>query len=280
MKHHILIPTDFSDNAWSAALYAINLYKNQSCTFYFMHAWSYINSGARTYVSPKEIDSLIEISKEKLIEVKRRAETEFNNENHEFKSIFTTDPLTDALRSAIKKHRIDLLVMGTKGATGAQEFLLGSNAVTVINHVKSCPVLLIPKNYEYETPSHIGFPTDFNRTYGRELMAIKKLIDLHNSDVNILHINGMDKLSETQRTNFNILKEYLRNIPHTFYWKSDYSKKEQAIKDFIEENKINILTMINYEHSFLEDFIKEPVVKKLGYHSAIPFLVVPQSNSV
>lgn len=278
MKHHILIPTDFSENAWSAALYAINLYGNQTCTFYFIHAWTFINTGSRTYVSPKNIDSLIEMAKEKLMEVKHRAETEFKNEKHEFKSIFTTDSLTDALRSAIKEHRIDIVVMGTKGATGAQEFLLGSNAVTVINHVKSCPVLLIPKNYEYETPTQIGFPTGFFKTYGRELMAIKKLVDLHKSDVNILHINGMDKLSETQRTNFNILKEYLRTIPHTFYWKSDYAKKEQAIKDFIEENKINILAMVYYEHSFLEDFIKEPVVKKMGYHSVIPFLVVPYTK--
>ena len=276
MRHQILIPTDFSENAWSAALYAVKLYGNEPCTFYFLHAWTFVNTGSRTYISPSYIDKLQDTAKGQLTALKERAISESTNSAHEFKTIFTTDSLIDSLIFAIGKQKIDLLVMGTKGATGAKEFLLGSNSVSVINKVKLCPVMLVPDHYEFVIPSSIGFPTDFNRLYGEELLAIKKLATLHNSAINILNINGLDKLSEAQRNNFDILREYLKDDPHTFYWKSDYNKKEHAIKDFIVENTINILTMINYEHNFIENLTKEPVINKMGYHSEIPFMVIPR----
>ena len=276
MRYHILIPTDFSENAWSAALYALKLYANKPCTFYFLHAWTFVNTGSRTYISPTYIDKLQDTAKESLAGLKELAKAESKNTEHEFKTIFTTDSLIDSIIFAIGKQKIDLLAMGTKGATGAKEFLLGSNSVSVINKVKICPVILVPDSYEFETPERIAFPTDFNRLYGEELLAITKLAALHNSELKILNINGMDKLSDTQRNNFDILRDYLKDKSHTFFWKSDYSKKEQAIKDFIKEEKINILTMINYEHSFIEGLVKEPVISKLGYHSEIPFMIIPR----
>ena len=276
MRHHILLPTDFSENAWSAALYAFNLYAKKPCTFYFLHAWTFVNTGSRTYITPDYIDKLMDTSKAQLATLKERARSESKNSEHEFKTIFTTDSLVDSLIFAIGKQKIDLLVMGTKGATGAKEFFLGSNSVSVINKVKLCPVMLVPHNYEFQVPDQIAFPTDFNRLYGEELLAIKNVAALHQSSINILHINGMDKLTDAQRNNFDILKEYLKDHKHSFNWKSDYAKKEQAIKDFVEENKINILTMINYEHSFIEKFTKEPVINKMGFHSEIPFMVIPR----
>lgn len=276
MRHHILIPTDFSENAWSAALYALKLYANKPCTFYFLHAWTFVNTGSRTYISPSYIDKLQDTSKAELSALKDRAMSESTNSEHAMKTIFTTDSLIDSLIFAIGKQRIDLLVMGTKGATGAKEFLLGSNSVSVINKIKLCPVMLVPDNYEFETPGQIAFPTDFNRLYGEELLAIKKLAALHDSTINILHINGMDKLTDAQRNNFDILQEYLKDDKHTFYWKADYAKKEQAIMDFIKENNINILTMINYNQSFIERLTKEPVINKLGFHTEIPFVIIPR----
>lgn len=277
MRHHILIPTDFSDNARSAAEYAIRLYRDKPCTFYFLHVWTYTNTGGRTYISSNYIDVLKNNAEKQLAEVKEQAEDDIIGRDHLFESIFTTDPFIDSITDAIKTKNINLLVMGTKGATGAQEFLFGSNAVTVISRVKLCPILLIPKGYEFKTPKTIGYPTDFIRPYGPELVPIRDLVSLHDSTINILHINNKDGLSETQRNNFNILQDYLKDISHTFYWKSDYTRKELAIKDFIDENAIDILTMIHYKHGFIEDLIKEPVIKKLGYHSDIPFMVIPHS---
>ena len=277
MRHHILIPTDFSENAWSAAQYALKLYAKKPCTFYFLHAWTF-TSGSRTYVSPSYIDTIQEKAKEQLTEVKERAIKNSTNSDHKFETLFRLDPLLDAIKSVIEEHSIDQIVMGTKGATGAKEFLFGSNTVSVIDKVRLCPLLLIPSNFEYVAPNKIGFPTDFNREYGDELQPIKNLAALYNSSIKVLHINSTDELTEKQNVNMDFLKTNLRDYQHSFNWVPEKGKKEDAIESFIEENNINILTMINYEHGIIEDFIKEPVIKRIGYHSDIPFFVIPHKN--
>ena len=39
MRKNILIPTDFSENAWNALSYALNLFKDEKCTFYLLNAY-------------------------------------------------------------------------------------------------------------------------------------------------------------------------------------------------------------------------------------------------
>lgn len=278
MRHHILIPTDFSDNAWSAAQYAINLYGHEPCTFYFSYAWTFLNSGARTHISQSYIDPLIEQSKEQLAAVKERAVKESKNQDHKFETIYTVGSLEDCIEVSIKKHNIDLVVMGTKGATGAKKYILGSNTVSVINKVRLCPILLVPNNCTYVKPDQIAFPSDFSRFFGEDLLPITQLADMTKATINVLHNKGKDGLTEIQNTNFEMLKAHLKDYPHTFNWLPSHRTKADVIADFIKENNVKILTMINYEHSFIENIIKEPIIKKLGFKSKIPFLVIPRKD--
>lgn len=276
MRHQILVPTDFSDNAWSAALYALKLYAHKPCTFYFSHAWTFLNSGSRTHISPSYIEPLIENAKLKLEALVEKAQLESSNSAHKFETIFSYGSLMDSIEFANKKHHIDLVVMGTKGATGAKKIFLGSNAVTVINRVRRAPLLLVPKKSKFETPKKILFPTAFNRFFGGEIKRVKQLAELHESSIDILHINKKDTLTDIQNSNLESLKSELENFEFNFNWMPDYNSKALAITDFIKDNDINILAMINYEHSFIENLVKEPIIKKLGFHSKIPFMVIPR----
>lgn len=276
MRQHILVPTDFSENAWSAALYALKLYANTPCTFYFSHAWEFLNTGTRTHVSDDYLEPFIEKAKTQLKEVQHRAEQESTNTEHQFDSIFSFGSLMESIELANKKHNIDLVVMGTKGATGAKKILLGSNAVTVINKVRRAPLLLVPANCKYKTPKKILFPSAFNRFFGAEVNRVKQLAELHNSSIDILHINAKETLSDIQTSNLDSLSAELKGFDFNFNWMTDYKKKANAIKDFIKANDINILIMINYEHSFIENIVKEPIIKKLGFGAKIPFMIIPR----
>jgi nucleotide-binding universal stress UspA family protein len=186
--------------------------------------------------------------------------------------------MLDAIETAIKKHNIDLVVMGTKGATKAKGVFFGSNTIHIIKKMKLCPILIVPDEFDFIEPKQIAFPTDFNRFYGDELLPLKQLSELFNSKIRIIHISAEDNLTESQDYNLAMLKANLEDYPHTFHWMSDYGKIEQAIKDFIEELDINMLTMIHYEHSFIESIIKEPIIKKIGFQPTVPFLVIPCLN--
>jgi len=199
------------------------------------------------------------------------------NEKHNFEIILSSENIVDAINSTIKTHSIDMVVMGTKGASKAKEIFFGSNTVKVLKRVKSSAVLVVPDEFNFIAPTQIAFPTDYNRLHdNKELDAIKKLARVFNSKIRILHIGVEKKLSDIQEHNIKMLDENLANFEHSFHWMPDYDKKASVIQDFIDELNINILAMVNHRHSFIEKIISEPVIKTIGFHSKVPFLVIPE----
>lgn len=277
MKKNILLPTDFSDNAWSAAIYTLKLYAEDVCTFYFLHT-SKINVSVMSNLSNKLLDIMAKNDMKELTDLKEMAETVNANANHNFEIILSTKDLKDAIESAVKKFNVDLVVMGTKGATKAKELILGSNTVEIIKNMTLCPIMAIPDEFDFVEPKQIAFPTDFNRFYGEELVSLKRLADLYNSKIRIVHISNEDNLTTSQDYNLAMLKAYLEDYPHTFHWMPDYAKKSKEINDFIEELQVDILVMVNYKHGFIEQLIKEPVIKKIGFQPKVPFMVIPCLN--
>jgi nucleotide-binding universal stress UspA family protein len=274
MKTHILLPTDFSDNAWSAVVYALHLYKDTECKFYFLHSTKMTTSTMSNF-SNKLLKVMSDNALKELNDLKSMAENSNANANHEFEIILSAQDLQTAIEFSIHNRSIDIIVMGTKGSSGAKGFLLGSHTQSIIKKIKTCPILIVPDEFDFVEPTQIALPTDFNHLYGEEILAIKRLAELYNSKIRILHINEEDKLSHKQEYNLEILKTYLKNYKCSFHWMPDYAKKTQEINDFIEELNVNILVIINYKHSILEKIIKEPVIKKIGSKPIVPVLVIP-----
>lgn len=274
-KVNILLPTDFSDNAWSAIVYALKLYEEVECTFYFLHSTK-LKASAMAIISNKLLRVMNESAMKELLELKEMAEVSNANANHDFDVILSSEDLKEAIETAVKKHHINLVIMGTKGATRAKEIFFGSNSVNIINKMRLCPVLVVPEEYDFVVPKQIAFPTDFNRLYNHiELNPLKNLAYLFNSKIRIVHINKEDQLNDVQEYNMVSLKNWLEEFELSFHWMPDYNKKAKEINDFIEELQIDMLVMVNYKHSFIENIINEPVISKIAFHPIIPFLSIP-----
>ena len=276
-KLNILIPTDFSENAANALNYALKLYANQECTFYILHS-TYVDEAltrafGAAYTDDKQ-NKVVESTLMTLIEQTKLANA---NAKHDFIPLRSEKELKTAVKKAVKKNAIDMVVMGTKGTTGAVEYVMGSNTIKVIRKIGDCPVLILPNGLAYVQPKQIAFPTDFNRNYEvKELQALKDLADLDNSKIRIVHVKVNNDLSEKQETNMNILKNYLEDYGHSFDWLPDTNTKSKAIAAFIEDQKIDMIAMVNYKHGMLEYILKEPIIKKLAFHPTIPILVIPK----
>lgn len=276
MKKFILIPTDFSDNAWRAVIYALKLYAKEECTFYFLNSFYFSSSQSRTFITSHFIESLKDNSIRDLKELKAKAEKENTNPSHTFKIISSGDELLYAIANSIKKYAIDMVVMGTKGATGVDKFFFGSNTVKTIQNIKGCAVLAVPSNKGFNVPKQIAFPTDFNRSYDAKMLKpLQDFAAVHNAHIKVLHINVEERLSDEQNKNMTTLKAYLKKNKHSFNWMPAYNKKSAVINDFIEDLNIDILAMFNYRHSIIENITKEPIIKNIGYQPTIPFLIIP-----
>ncbi len=63
------------------------------------------------------------------------------------------------------KEGVDLIVMGTKGATGAERLFMGSNTVRMITHISNRPVLAVPRAYDFQHLQRALLPTGFEHYY-------------------------------------------------------------------------------------------------------------------
>lgn len=279
----ILIPTDFSVNAYNAISYALKLYKDEEATFYLMNTYTpAVYQSEYLLFSPGQIglgDIYQENSEKKLNEVKDCVMEEFNNPKHTFMIHSAFNTLVYEIVETTKNENIDVIVMGTQGATGAKEILLGTNTVHVIKNAL-CPVLVVPPGYTFEAPKEILFPTDYDVDFMQTgLQVLTDLAKFHGSKIDILHVSLGNELTTKQLENKSKLGESLANIPHRFH---DVRDQEiiTAINDFQTDQKINLLIMIRNKHTFLERLFIEPIIKKIGFHVTIPFLVLPHNSKV
>ncbi|MFT4832038.1 MAG: nucleotide-binding universal stress UspA family protein [Psychroserpens sp.] len=277
----ILIPTDFSANAYNAISYALKLYKNEEATFYLMNTYTpAVYQSEYLLFSPGQIglgDIYQENSEKKLNEVKDCIIEEFNNPKHTFMIHSAFNTLVYEVVETTKNENIDVVVMGTQGATGAKEILLGTNTVHVIKNA-ICPVLVVPPGYSFETPKEILFPTDYEVDYKKtQLQQLTDIAKNNGSKIDILHVSSGNELTPHHLENKSKLGESLGNIPHRFH---DVSDQEiiTAINNFQTDQNINLLTMIRNKHTFFERLFIEPIIKKISFHVTIPFLVLPHNS--
>lgn len=274
----ILLPTDFSDNALNAIKYAVQLFKDEKCTFYLLNTYTpaiyYIE-----YVPINPDPSGLSVAiKDNLLKnlnsIVKKLKTEFNNPKHHFETMASFNTLILEVSEITRERDIDYIVMGTKGATGAKEILFGSNTVHVLKNAK-CPVLAIPSGFTFENPHEILFPSDYELNFQEK--HIKPIIDIalpHIGRINILHVSYGYDLTEEQEKNKNKLESFFKNMAFLFHDVIDQDI-QSAITMFQQKTRVNLLVMINNKHSFFENLFFKSTINQIGFHLNIPFLVIP-----
>ena len=163
----ILLPTDFSPNSVNAMNYALDMFKDVVCKFYILNvqkASSFISDDFRTMSPSTTIyQTLIASAKDSIKEMIKTFE-ERGNKSHSFGSIVDYDNFIDAINQACDSKGVDLIIMGTHGATGAERILFGSNTVRVMQRCNR-PVLAIPKGHQFNGISKIAFTSNYLTLY-------------------------------------------------------------------------------------------------------------------
>lgn len=273
----ILIPTDFSKNADHAIDYALNLFRCSRAHFYFVHAYAdEVYEVGRTK-SKKDLDFIKKELESKatlaLEAVLARIQDPIPNPMHNYSIEAVFESLVDSVNHLVDQENIDLVVMGTKGATMKKTISFGSNTVQVFKYVK-CPVLAIPENYEYQEPKHILFPTDYQLPYKRrELKLLDNIAGFFKSEVHCVYFTKFDSLSHRQEDN----KRFVEGALPRSYLFSEMQQSSNVltgISEYRKKHQVDMLVMINSRQSFLEDLLFRSTVDKLGLQTDIPLMVM------
>ncbi|WP_299336445.1 universal stress protein [uncultured Psychroserpens sp.] len=274
---NVLIPTDFSDNAMNAIKYALELFKYERTNMYFLHTYQDEVYKDIELIKTESIESLIEerrkSSEEQLSTLLQTVKTRSPNPRHHYQTMSAYNALVDEIDLISEGKNIDVIVMGTKGATNDKSLTFGSNTLQVLRYV-SCPVLSIPANYEYTQPKHIVFPTNYMIPYKRrELNLLCEMASPYRAKIVMLYISKSQKLSRRQEDNKRFLTEEL--CKNSLDFKTVENKNiVNAIFTYIKEEHADMLVMVNTRHSFLEHILFQSAIDEMALNIDIPFLAM------
>jgi nucleotide-binding universal stress UspA family protein len=279
MRRKILLPTDFSKNAWHAIKYALELYKADSCDFYLLNVFSIIGSSFESIKNLEPGTKLYETVKAKsesglakIMEMLTLLNVDYSK--HHFKTISTFNDPLEAIKEIVEQKDIEMIVMGTKGSKNSKHIAYGSTAIYVMEKVRNCAVIVVPEKAKHTLPKEIVFPTSYKTHYKRrELNTLVDVAKKSGAKIVILHISKENKLDKNQEEHKQMLQEIFEEVEYTFHELSKYSL-ESAITIFIESRDSDMVAFINKKHSFFGSALTQPLVKGMGFNSKVPILIM------
>jgi len=273
----ILLPTDFSKNSINAIAYAVTLFKDVECRFCLLNvqkASSFISDDLMTVSSSTTIyKTLIDAAKKSISNIISTIEKKHHNKKHQFISIVDYDNFIDSINQVSKKYEVDLIVMGTKGASGLEKIIFGSHTVRVIQRC-NMPVLAIPDRCKFNSVNKVTFATSNAKQFNTdEFKPLKEIIALEHSKLDILHLADQNHLAYDAFDNMEFFNSNFNEAKHEFINTTSVDMFH-TVQKYIIDNHIKMLAMMNKKHSFLERLFTRHNVETFAFNIDIPFFLM------
>lgn len=278
MKKRILIPTDFSLNAFNAIKYAMELFKKEDCEFFILHTHYLSGYSKENLLYPEPTDAeknKVLLNSDKKIEQLQVQMSRFEiNDNHTFHYSNEFGPFLEVMQRTVEDKDIELVIMGTRGQTDNKTVILGSNSVNIMEKIRHCPVIAIPSNVIYKNPNEIVFPTSYRSHYQQnELQTMVDVARLTNAPIRILHIQKEKNLTENQLKNKTLLETIIGEAEFTHHTLYDIDLKD-GVRCFVQSRASEMIAFVNKKHNFFGSIFSNPMVRELGKHANVPLLAM------
>lgn len=231
----ILVPTDFSKTAQTAAEVAAGIAKKAGAELILLHVieegskGSFAVTGEMAYSDMEEklfMLKLIERSKKQM--AKLASDPMFNGVK--VKPELRMGSPFHGMRTIIEDHKVDLVVMGTTGVTNTAEMIIGSNTEKVVRHSK-CPVLTIQKKPTRLNFKNIVYATSMSKDEEVFSRIVKRAQAMYDSTIHLVRINTPGNFQRDA-----VVKKYME----------DYAKKLQ-----LKNYTINVYNDISEEDGII-----------------------------
>jgi nucleotide-binding universal stress UspA family protein len=259
MNNQILIPTDFSDCANAAVETAIKLAKQSNATVHFLTVYDLLPNQD---LEQKKKFALTQIG------------TKYANQGVTIKTAYIKGKFIETINEYIKSNDINLLVMGSHGASGLNEIMIGSNTQKVVRHVH-CPVLVIKEKLDNVDFKNIVFASDFSlkekEVFERFLSFIEQFSNPH---IHLVAVNTSSFFNQPEFLLRDAMKEFKNmtgEIPCTTNIQYNFNV-EHGIEYFSETIDADLIVVSNYQKSMLRKLFVGSTVEALINHSKTPIL--------
>jgi len=267
----ILIPTDFSENATTALNFATQIGKELNFEVFLLHSYHvpvyHAQHQPDTYaqiVHTIKENSLLKLKEEEIALKQKLGDRKVH-------IIHKEGLLVDVIKEVIEEDEIDLIMMGTKGSSSFDEYVVGSNTAAVVENTH-CPVFVIPSKAVFHPINRILFATDFQFD---DLLSIERLVPLakaYDADLKVVHISDnrnqdedkIEWLQEIANNRINYNKISFTNIEKN-------NSTLNTLNQYITDEKIDLFALNSTSKNLFKRLFTGSVSRDMLYHSHIPF---------
>jgi nucleotide-binding universal stress UspA family protein len=268
-----LVPTDFSETARNAAIWAARMAESiKDAELVLFNAYGKMEAG--------EDGSPLAIDRDSEKELALTALLSLENELGRISSVHVSrlvqeGNLLPEIEKAVQDQGIDAVIMGITGASKLDQVLMGSNVLRLVD-MNICPVFIIPPDAEYRKMDQIVFASNFkNVLEATPAASIRSLLNQFSSRMYIVNVDQDHYVEITEefqkeKADFvTMFKGY--DIDFAFVRLYDFI---DGINFFAEDRKAGLIITLPKRHDFLSGIFKTSHTKKLAYHSHIPILAL------
>ncbi|MGE0562079.1 MAG: universal stress protein [Flavobacteriales bacterium] len=271
---NILFPTDFSDNANHALEFALKIAYDFNAKLHIINTYQVPYTQA-VPTTQKLLNALKESSITELDEYVKKiiSRHEYKNLNIIYQAY--EGSLINVITDLERNLYFDLIVLGTKGASGMKEMLIGSNAEQVVFHAKTS-VYVIPKNASSFLFEKVALAIDLNpindsSIFNSFLLMCKK----YHTKVDLITVVQNTNDTKSEKTNIEILNSIFADLTLSYH-KIFNSDVLSGLNNFVEQEKPVVLAAISRKHSFFETIFSKTITDKLTCRSKIPIFVIKE----
>lgn len=284
---HILIPTDFSNNAKHAIIFGLAMALDLKASVTFFHMTSLlVPTSAPLGHYEKQVAHNIEL---KTAELKAHTKEFYEVLGIVEQELPTNYVVVDGLAFAdqvaayVHKNHTDLIIMGTKGETGVESIIFGSNTSNLIAK-SECAVLAIPTDYHYSKVKRIAFATTLEHVEKdiaefieivKNFKASLELVYIYptfppNIDIATFDNDGfIEKLSKK----FNYDKINLHFV-HT----NNDNEVVEGMNLFVTAYKPSLLVMNTHKRNLFDRFFNSSITEEVAMKTKLPLLALKSTK--
>ncbi|WKK66288.1 universal stress protein [Lutimonas zeaxanthinifaciens] len=269
----ILVPVDFSKEAESAAKIAASIARKTDSEIFLVHMLEL----PVTTIDPAEMNSIS--SEPQIIYFMKLAHEKFEKFKQLpfFKGLRVVETIQfqhafSGIINESEKNKIDLIVMGSQGASGLQEMFIGSNTEKVVRRSK-VPVLVIKEGIDKFEVSDMIFASDFNKESKSTFHRVVEFANLFGAKIHLLYINTIHNFNTTK----NIEKKMAQFMDDFDF--NNYSTKiyndisiEKGILSYARDIDADLIALNTHGRSGLSRLFNGSIGQELANHALRPVI--------
>ncbi len=265
----ILIPTDFSDHAEYALKVAAQIARQNDGEIILLHMLELPHQGSDAVGSGKDVPEIMFFKNAAIKKLEDLMDEDYLD-GLTVSEVVQFELAFDGIMKISKKNDVDLIVMGSHGASGYKEMFIGSNAEKVVRN-SDVPVLIIKKEQEKFEVKNFVFASDFADEIKKPFEKAVSFANRFGATLHLAMINTPNNFKSTSECE-SIMKNFVSGFNIDKYETHIYNETnvEKGILNFSNSINADLIGMSTHGRKGLSHFFNGSISEDLVNHASRP----------